>query len=601
MTLSSEWRAVRTLLRGVETRYVSLFMLAVVAGILELVSIGLVFPLLHLVLQGDAEGLPEIVKTIIAQPPLSNSFERVGIALVIAFIAKSIGKFLVEYSNAKITNEIRGGWMRRLFGSYVHHRYSFFLKEKHGSLIHNLFDLTDQCMSALRQMVNVAMYGISSAIVLVAMFSISTQATLAILVVIAVVYGLSRPLVATSIRLGKRRLKAYHEVNNIPTEAFKGIREIKTYSAQHYIQQLYERAVQRMVTLRVKLNFYQLVPTAFPEPVLIGFLVGALLMLDRRGVDIASVLPLIATYVYAAYRLVVNASALAKDLVTFVSHVPSIQLLGQVMSAAGEESTALPSDVRTGEVEAQPLQLTDVSFSYQANKQTLDSVSFTCPARQITALVGPSGSGKSTIADLLIRLYEPDQGQIVFGDTDSTSLPVSAWRSRIGFVSQDTFLFHGTIRENIVFGMTEQVSDKALEQAAGRANAHSFIMETERGYDTVVGERGALLSGGQRQRIAIARALIREPALLILDEATSALDQQAQKLIMETVMHLKDSMTIVMITHQLSLAAQADHIVVLRDGRVREAGDHQSLLAQQGEYYALAHMQLESTSVDTKE
>jgi ATP-binding cassette, subfamily B, bacterial MsbA len=586
MSFRHHWQAIRTLLQGVEWQYLSLFFLSCISAVLELVSLGLVFPLLHLVLRGETLGLPALVATIISGPPLYGSFERVAAALVMAFIAKSIGKFFVEYGNAKITNQIRGGWMTKLFASYISRHYVFFLKQEHGSLIHNLFDLTDQCMSAFRQMVNIAMYGISSAIVLAAMVSISWPATLAIVAAIGAIYALSRPLATASVRLGVRRLDLYHKVNNIPTEAFKGIREVKTYSAQQYIQNLYGRAVRRMVALRVSLNFYQLLPGVVPEPLLIIFLIVALVVLQRRGVDVKEALPLMATYIYAAYRLVVNASALAKDVVTYVSHIPSIRLLAEAILELPDGSSDAPSGHQAVPTAAAPLAFEAVSFAYQPGVQTLRSVTFSCQPKKLTAIVGPSGSGKSTIADLMIRLYTPHAGRIIFGGRDITDFALEAWRQGIGFVSQDTFLFHGTIKENIALGFAEHAGDPEIEAAAKRAHAHDFIVKKPSGYDTVVGERGALLSGGQRQRIAIARALMRNPRVLILDEATSALDAASQTLIMDTLQELRGSMTIVMITHQLSIAAQADHIIFLQDGQVQEQGTHADLMARRGMYYA---------------
>jgi ABC-type multidrug transport system fused ATPase/permease subunit len=238
--------------------------------------------------------------------------------------------------------------------------------------------------------------------------------------------------------------------------------------------------------------------------------------------------------------------------------------------------------------------LHEVSFSYPGRKNVpvLQGISLQALPGQQVAIVGPSGAGKSTIAALLLQFYTPDAGSILFDGRPASFFPLSQLRAQVGYVPQDVILFGGTIRENIAYGKTN-ATDAEVEEAARQANAHEFIMRFPQGYQTVVGERGMKLSGGQRQRIAIARAILKNPAILILDEATSALDSESEQLVQEALDNLMKGRTSFVIAHRLSTIRNADKIAVVDHGRVAEFGNHQQLMQQQGLYRKLNEMQFD--------
>jgi ABC-type multidrug transport system fused ATPase/permease subunit len=232
----------------------------------------------------------------------------------------------------------------------------------------------------------------------------------------------------------------------------------------------------------------------------------------------------------------------------------------------------------------------DVSFSYVKGTPVIENVSLHIPAGATVALVGQSGSGKSTMADLLPRFYDVDHGSITIDGIDIRDLRIHDLRSLMGNVNQEAILFNDTIYNNITFGVKEATAQQ-VEQAARIANAHEFIMETEQGYDTNIGDRGCRLSGGQRQRLSIARAVLKNPPILILDEATSALDSQSEKLVQEALERLMKNRTTLVIAHRLSTIKNADIICVMNEGRIVEAGTHDELLALNGAYKHLVDMQ----------
>jgi subfamily B ATP-binding cassette protein MsbA len=239
------------------------------------------------------------------------------------------------------------------------------------------------------------------------------------------------------------------------------------------------------------------------------------------------------------------------------------------------------------------IRLEGVSFAYPGYENlVLKGVDLWVPKGTTLALVGASGAGKSTLADLLPRFYDPIEGRILIDGKDLREFDIRSLRQAMGIVSQDTYLFNASVRYNIAYGLKDAVEEQVIE-AAKRANAYEFIVELPKGFDTEIGDRGVLLSGGQRQRLAIARALLRDPDILILDEATSALDTVSERLVQQAIEELCRDRTTIVIAHRLSTVQKAHQIAVLEQGRVVEIGNHEELLEKGGYYSRLYEMQFE--------
>lgn len=236
------------------------------------------------------------------------------------------------------------------------------------------------------------------------------------------------------------------------------------------------------------------------------------------------------------------------------------------------------------------IEFRDVSFHYNPAKQVLKHINLTIKKGQTIALVGQSGSGKSTLVDLLPRYHETKTGEILINGINIKELSIHSLRSIIGNVNQEAILFNDSFFNNIAFGVENATMEQVIE-AAKIANAHDFIMESENGYETNIGDRGCRLSGGQRQRVSIARAILKNPPILILDEATSALDTESERLVQEALERLMKSRTTIAIAHRLSTIRHADEICVMHEGEIVERGTHEELLAKKGYYKKLNDMQ----------
>ena len=244
------------------------------------------------------------------------------------------------------------------------------------------------------------------------------------------------------------------------------------------------------------------------------------------------------------------------------------------------------------------IQLSSISFSYSESIPVIRDVSMSIRKNEMVALVGASGGGKSTLVDLIIRLMDPDSGTIAIDGIDIKEFDINSYHRKIGFVSQESFIFNDTILNNICYG-TENVSIENAIRAAKTANAHDFIMQLPEGYNTEVGERGVKISGGQKQRISLARAIYKDPEVLILDEATSALDSEAEKIIQDSILSIKNKYTIIAIAHRLSTIENSDKILVIEKGQVTETGVHKDLIAANGTYAKYYKLQYKSTHNDS--
>jgi ABC-type multidrug transport system fused ATPase/permease subunit len=386
----------------------------------------------------------------------------------------------------------------------------------------------------------------------------------------------------------RARPKINAEVTGRLTESLGGVRVVKGYHAEDREEGVFATGAQRLLDNVLKtLTTTSLMSLSGAS--LMGIVSAIIMYLGARQV-LAGTMTKGELISYSAYLVLMVAPVFQiVNIGTQITEaITGLERTREILNESKEDQD--PRRTATLERIEGHLEFVDVHFSYETKKEVLHGISFQSTPGTVTALVGPSGSGKSTIIGLICAFYTPTTGHVLADGVDLATVRLDSYRTQLGVVLQDTFLFDGTIRENVAYARPEATEEEILA-ACRIARVDEFAEHFEKGYDTVVGERGVKLSGGQKQRVSIARALLADPRILILDEATSSLDSESEALIQEGLKYLMRGRTTFVIAHRLSTIRRAEQILVIQDGRVLERGTHESLYAAQGRYFELYNKQ----------
>ncbi len=393
--------------------------------------------------------------------------------------------------------------------------------------------------------------------------------------------------------LFRQRAEISSQVVGRLAESLGGIRVVKAYRAEENEARVFGAGLERLFA-SVRREVTASAAVGASALVIFGFISAMLVFVGGREILAGSIsLGGFVMYVFFIGLLiapVVRIADSATQLSEAFAGLDRIRELRERESEEPDDASLRPFSTVRGEVEFQ-----SVGFEYTGGAPVLKGVSFRAAAGSTTALVGPSGAGKSTVIGLVMAFHRPTSGRILVDGRDTATVGIRDLRSRLGVVFQENFLFDGTIAENIAYGRADARPEEVVA-AACRANCDEFVERLEKGYETVVGERGVKLSGGQRQRIAIARALLADPRILILDEATSSLDSESEALVQDGLRSLREGRTTLVIAHRLSTVRSADQILVLEAGEIVERGDHESLMAKRGRYWQISERQFRTGS-----
>lgn len=515
----------------------------------------------------------------------------IGLALLALFVVQSIFVSLRFYLFTVVGDRVVTDLRNQLYQAITRQEMGFFDERKTGELTSRLASDTQVLQSAVT--VNLSMLLRNGAQVLGGMILLtytSWKLSLVLLVVLPLVLGTAIIYGRRVRTLSKKAQDAIAASTAVAEEAIAGIRTVRSFAREDQEVSRYAVATEEA---------FQLARTRAKLGALFG---GAMSFLSYGA---------IAVVLWVGSSLVMSGEMSTGDLTAFILYTLMVafalgvlsSLYGDLMKAVGSSERVfglldrrpeleVPDAARTSRIQEARVRFEDVTFSYPTRPEVLalDGVSFDLEPGKKLALVGPSGSGKSTIAALLSRFYDPNQGGI-FVDGDLLSdWDQDVLRESIGMVAQEPILFSGTIRENVLYGRPDATDDEVWA-ALEAANAANFVEEFPDSVETVIGERGVRLSGGQKQRIAIARALLKDPALLILDEATSALDVESEAVVQRALERLMEGRTTVIIAHRLSTIRNADTVVVLDRGGVVEAGTHRELMEHRNLYFRLVESQ----------
>lgn len=572
---------------------------AIMAG-LEVINVSAIMPFL------SVAGNPNVIRE---EPVLSWLYESfafeddshflvaLGVAAFLLMVTSNGWMALTTWMQARFVWSWNHTLSTRLMQRYLYQPYSYFLTRNTADLSKNILSEVQQISS---QVMVPVIQGLGSALVAASLVFVLLLAepVLAIVVTVLVggIYGLVYQVTRRMLRqIGSERLAANEERFRVAAEALGGIKDVKLLGKEEAFLARFRHASARFSSRQSTSQVIGQLPRYAVEPLAFGSVILIVLYVIITQGDLAHILPTLGFYAFAGYRLMPAVQQAFRGMTQARFFGPALETVLQELADQGDpcrRMQVLPQQVPTSSLRLKhTLELQNVSFRYPgAEVDAVQDLNLIIPARATVGLVGATGSGKTTLVDVILGLLRPRTGRILVDGTPITDENVGAWQLQLGYVPQQIFLADASVAENIAFGVErDEIDMDAVREAARIAMIDDFITEElPDGYDTVVGERGIRLSGGQRQRIGIARALYRNPSVLVFDEATSALDNRTEETVMEAIRVLLGKRTIIMVAHRLTTLQDCDVIYMLDHGRLVARGTYDELIHGVGRFAELA-------------
>jgi subfamily B ATP-binding cassette protein MsbA len=548
----------------------------------------------------NLKGGPPIIQKLLSFFDSGNGGNNLAVMVVVVvliIVLKNVTVYLNAIVSAGLSRNLVKSIRKEGIQLLLEVDLDYFSKTKIGDVINQISNEISRAAGAIRMVINIFTTSATILVFVCILISISWQLTLASTSLLLLVVVINQYLINRARKYGRILSEKSSSYSITLLEILTGIRLIKAVSNEEPEYQRIEQFIeeQERADEQTQANYDAIGPI---NEVTGTVAILAIVCLGRMffSQQIESLSTVLLIYLYVLFRLLPIVSQLNSQRSGFANAAPSTEIVAEFLRRDNKpfmtNGKSLYRPIEQG------IRLEGVSFIYPGHADlVLKKVDLWVPKGTTLALVGASGAGKSTLADLLPRFYDPIEGCIMLDGKDLREFDIRSLRQSMGIVSQDTFLFNTSVRNNIAYGVKDATEDEVIA-AAKRANAYEFIEHLPKGLETEIGDRGVLLSGGQRQRIAIARALLRNPDILILDEATSALDTVSERLVQQAIDELCRDRTTIVIAHRLSTIQKADQIAVLDQGRVMETGTHEQLLKQGGYYSRLYSMQFERSAQD---
>jgi ATP-binding cassette, subfamily B, bacterial len=568
----------------------ALYLLAVIAlSGLEVFRVSLVYPVINYGL--GVQNQPKLLDTFYSHilPSSINPFIASALLLIIVSIVIIVFYGIVAYHGAYVYALIRDSLDRRIFDKITSNQYSYFAGKKQGDLLYIGQGAVNESSGAIGAVIDFIKNSFTSLFYLLFIFYLSFWLTIG-LIIVGVIYALlvKKYIFSRIFRNSSESTTAWMEKSVVYQEFISGIKTIFITDSVWLFKKKYESAVKKLLKTNTNVNALNQLPSIINDFIMFFMIsFGAIILYYFTGGDFIAYIGIFGTIMLALYRLIPSVNSAQTNLSTIVQFLPSLTLVyDELIADSGKDRTENPKYKKTTFSFKDKIEFKGVSFKYPgAQQDTIHNLSFEIGKNKKVAIVGNSGSGKTSLANLLALLYKPGKGGIFVDGVNIDEFDPADYLRSLGYIGQETFIYHDTIKENIRFGLDR--SDQEIIEAAKLADAHDFIMNMDQSYDTIIGDQGLKLSGGQRQRVAIARIILRNPDILLMDEATSSLDNISEKKIIDSIQQLSENMTVITIAHRLSTIQGSDVIYVMKDGEIVERGTHHGLMGKNGEYYQL--------------
>lgn len=543
------------------------------------------------------EKMKGVVDDLVITPDRKETLWRFCWLILGVVLAKNFFMYMQGFFMAFVQQSVIRTLRNQLFTKYQQLSLAWFQRRRTGHVISRVTNdvvvLNESVDLSFNHLVTDTIQAI---LFLSFLIILSWKMTLLAMIVLPVVFGFIWFLGRKLRKYSERTQERMADVNSVLEENINNARIVKAFATEKFeVRKFFAttreffRSLLRMTRIRHLSSPINDTLISVAGLVILVF-AGSRIITGTGELDAGDFM----TFVIAMFSLVKPVKSLSQIHIRIQEGLAAAERIFNVLDTPSSVVEAATPKAMSGFRKTVDYQ--NLTFTYPGSVEpVLRNVSFRIEKGQIVALVGPSGAGKSTLLDLLPRFYDPDQGRITIDGIDIREMSLGSLRGLMGIVTQETLLFHDTVANNIAYGL-DDVSPERIEKAARMANAHRFIVEFDDGYQTVIGSRGVRLSGGQRQRLAIARALLRDPDILIFDEATSALDTESELLVQEAISRLMANRTTLVVAHRLSTITNSDHIIVLDKGRIYEQGRHQELIRQDGLYRRLYDMQFKNGS-----